>query len=393
MTDLVPAGATPVRPPTAERWERELGLVGAWLKEQSANTRAGYADAIGWPFYLTSVPDRQDKHDNVVKKGHQAGDWRKTTELRNGLTWLAWCGHRGVHVLDADRQLVLDWVEAIATTPHPTTGKVLAKRSRAQLVSAVSSFYGWCVEEGHREASPVQFSRKKKGLNTSKDQSPTRSLSDAEVQAMVRAGDADPVPETAARTSAVIAMLFMMGLRVSELCNATLADMVILDGVRALHVVLKGKGDHWFPIPDPAARRLDAYLAGRGDVQRLPARPGDVNAGSPPLIATSTGNRMQRSEVFRLVKRIARLANAAEPDVLKNPDTVPPHAARHSLVTAGRKAGFETSAIQAAIGHAYASTTDRYGLHVMNLRGSPVLAAAERFDINKSKDQEANARD
>lgn len=365
MTDLVPIDTTPGRSPADERWERELRLVGEWLKDQGTNTRASYADALGWPYSLLT------------------GEPRDVTRLRNGVSWLTWCRRRGVHVLDADRQLVLDWVEALEKTPHPTTGKHLAKRSRAQTVSAAFSFYAWCVEEGHLEANPVQFNRTKKGLNTSKDKSPTRSLSDDEVRAMIRTADEDPVQDVRLRTSAIIALLYMVGLRVGELVGADLADLQIQDGIRAVRVELKGKREHWFPIPDAAGRRLDAYLASRADLDRLPARVGDANASSPPLIATSTGGRMQRSEVFRLSKRVAVLAG------LRAPETVPPHAARHSYVTGSRRGGFNSEEIRAALGHAYTSTTDRYGLHVMNLASSPAHAMAERFDVDTPPATEA----
>lgn len=356
MTDLVPADGTPARFPADERWERELVLVGAWLKEQGTNTRAGYADAVGWPYSLLT------------------GQPRDIARLRNGVSWLAWCGCRGVHVLDADRQLVLDWVEAIEHTPHPVSEKLLSKRTRAQMVSAVSSFYTWTVEEGHRQDSPVQFSRKKKGLNTSKDKSPTRSLSRAEANAMLKAADADPVETVRLRTSAVISLIFNVGLRVSELCNATLADMYVQDGIRVLHVVLKGKGDHEFALPPDVCRRVDAYVASRADVARLPARRGQASAATAPLIATATGKPMDRTEVLRLVKRIAHLAG------LDEPDKVHPHVGRHTWVTEARRQGFVTSAIKDSVGHAFESTTDRYGQHVLNLANSPAFKVAAAFE-------------
>lgn len=92
----------------AERWAAGLRLVGAWLMEQSGNTRAAYSDSIGWPYR----PD---------------GTWRGYHTTRNGMTWLGWCHTRGVHLFNAKRVHVLAWVDD-TTASRSDTGQTLSKR-------------------------------------------------------------------------------------------------------------------------------------------------------------------------------------------------------------------------------------------------------------------------
>ncbi|MGH7743312.1 MAG: tyrosine-type recombinase/integrase [Candidatus Dormibacteria bacterium] len=270
---------------------------------------------------------------------------------------------------------MLAWLEVVEAARHPLTGKPLAKRSKANMVAAVSAFYTWAMQDGHTEVNPVGLvNRKKKGLNTSKDRSPTRSLDRHETHAMLKAADNDPDESVRSRTAAIVALLWEVGLRVGELCNATLADMYVQQGKRVLHVVLKGKKDHLFALPDPVCRRIDAYLASRQDLDLLPARRGEVNASTTPLFVTNTGKPMNRMEVWRLIKRIAKLAG------VDHQESMSPHVARHTFITEARRQRRASEEIKDYIGHEFVSTTDRYGKHVVNLENSPFFAVAEAFE-------------
>lgn len=351
MTALVPVTAGDTN---AERWAAGLKLVEAWLMEQSGNTRAAYSSGIGWPY-------------------RPNGTWRGYATTRNGQSWLNWCHHAGVHLLDAERVHILAWIDDFTASRSPN-GQALSKRSRAQLVSTVSSFYKWAMYSGHTKFNPVALvDRRKKQLNASKDPSPTRSLTVDETQAMLAAADRDPVQAVRLRTSTIIAFLFCIGLRVGELCKATLGDMRVQDGHRVLYVELKGSKPHFFVLPPEVCTRVDAYLASREDITRLPALRSRGTASTTPLIATSTGKPLGRGEVRTLVKRVARLAG------LDDPHSVYPHVARHTFITEARRLGYAGDSIQHHVGHADVSSTDRYGMHVINLEKSPAYGVAEAF--------------
>lgn len=351
--ELVPAA---VFDGDEQRWTESVMLIGQWLMEGRGHTRASYADAIGWPY-------------------RPSGQWRGYHSTRHGLTWLGWCHTNGVHLFDAKRLHVLTWIGALELS-RSDTGEPLSRRSRAHMTSTASSFYRWAMHSGHCETNPVEFiDRRKQGLQVSRDPSPTRSLSPAEATAMVNAADRYPVESVRLRTSAIVALLFQVGPRVSEaICNTTLADMYVQDGKRVLHVVQKGGRNHLYPLPPSVCRRIDGYLESRSDIDRLPARLGHTRASVTPLFVTATGKPIQRGDITALVRRVAKLAG------LDNPHTVHAHVGRHTWITEARRQGHASDEIRAAVGHASTTTTDRYGKHVLALDRSPVWDVAAAFE-------------
>lgn len=355
MSQPVPAEVPLGSSAQAAEWERALEYVREWLATHAGNSRVGYADALGYPLHP------------------ETGARRDVSRLRNGVAWLPWCAAHGVPPLHATRRHVLAWIEAIAKTPHPRSGRLLSKTSRAHMVSAVSSFYTYTTQDGHTAANPVQINRKKLGLATAADTSPTRSLTRDEVAALQQAADADRITAQRPRSSALIAVLFEVGLRVSELVGLRLADMGVMQGARVLWLTLKGSRRHVVVLPADAAGRVDAYLGTRTDLDTRPAVPGAVNPSSPPLFATATGKPVQRSEVLRLVRRLAKQAGLA------SPDTIHPHTARHTWITTAREVGIEPSVIQDHVGHVDGKTTARYGRHALSVADSPVGKVADAY--------------
>lgn len=355
MTELVPAEALPARNPDADRWTEGLQLVGQWLTETRGNTRTTYADAIGYPFHP------------------QTGVWRDTINLRNGVTWLSWCARYGVHLFDADRQHVVAWTEALRTARHPETGALLGHTTRAHTFTAASAFYTWAMKAGHTALNPMALvDRKKLGVEIPKQPSPTRSLSRREVALLQRAADNDPVESVRLRSSALVAMLFRLGLRVSEVVGADTADIEWTGGVRVLWVTLKGGRRHPYKIPHEVDERLKRYLASRGVSSAVAVR--GQEGASVPLFTTGSGKRLGRKEVDDLLKRLASHAG------IEGPETVSPHVARHSLITALREEKVADDKIQRYVGHKHAETTDRYGHHVLDLTNSPADVADEAFE-------------
>lgn len=361
MTDLVPVEALPVSNPDADRWTDGLGLVGQWLAETRGNTRITYADAIGFPYHPTT------------------GTYRDTSVLRNGVTWLAWCARNGVHLLDADRQHVVTWANALRSTPHPKTGELLSHMTSAHTFTAASAFYVWAMKAGHATRNPMSLiDRKKLGVDIPKEPSPTRSLSRREVALLQQAADNDPVESVRLRSSALVATLFRLGMRVSELCNLRTSDIERTGGVRVAWVTLKGERRHPYKLPREVNERLDRYLSSRGVSATVAVR-GQLGGTSYPVFATGNGAAMGRKEVDALLKRLAKRAG------LDDPASVTPHVGRHSLITALREAKVADDKIQRFVGHKHAETTDRYGHHVLDLVNSPADVADELFEEEMRK--------
>jgi integrase/recombinase XerD len=93
------------------------------------------------------------------------------------------------------------------------------------------------------------------------------------------------------------------------------------------------------PLSPPVVRALEAYI-------------GERTTG--PLFATSSGRRLDRTAVWRLVRRLARTAGIAAAEHIS------PHSARHAFGTGALDAGVPLRDVQDAMGHADPRTTRRY---------------------------------
>ncbi|MFD1145946.1 tyrosine-type recombinase/integrase [Saccharothrix hoggarensis] len=372
----VPGVVTPVRNPDGERRFAELELVHDWLAEAAGNTRSTYADAIGYPFH----------HTSIGRWPPPAEAFRDTRLLRNGATWISWCIEEGVHLLDATRSDVVRWTEELREAPHPETGELLSHATRAHMFTATNAFYRWAVEEDHAESNPLALvNRKKLEVNQPKNPSPTRSLDTVEIARLQWAADHDPVEYVRLRSSALVAVLYRLGMRVSELLNADVGDIVIMQGVRVLRVTLKGNREHIYKIPIDVWTRLERYLASRGVSTAVAVR-GQEGGRREPLFITRNGTRMLRGDTTALIQRLAELGG------VEDPKSVTPHTARHSLITALRQAGVPDKEIQRLVGHLYSSTTDRYGKHVLALANSPLDVTNELFEQALEEVQRAKER-
>lgn len=358
VTELVPVEVLPASNPDGERWAAGIELVREWLNEVKDNTRATYADAIGFPFH--PVTD----------------EYRDFRTLRNGVTWLAWCARNGVQLLDVTRRDVVEWTEALRTARSPKPPHdLLSASTRAHTFTAASSFYTWAMENGHIEVSPIKMvSRKKLGVKLQKRPSPTRSLSEDEVGSLQAAADGDPVELVRLRSSALIAFLTCTGVRIEEALRLRMSDIEHTGGVRMVWVTLKGDESHPVAIPPEVGERLDRYHESRGIGKDI-ALPGqEGGSDSPFLFATGSGKRMGQKEARELLVRLAERAG------LTAPETVTPHVMRHTHITELQKLGLADTTIQKHIGHRQVETTQRYGHHVRALEDSPAFLAARAFE-------------
>lgn len=277
--------------------------------------------------------------------------------LRDLAQWAGWLARHGVPLLEADETAVAMWAR------HLEAGGVKASTA-ARKLTAVSSFYGWCARRGYVSTNPVaDLDRPVVDYDTSA----TPGLTRDQAIALLEAADDDAGPQ-AARTAALVAALLYTGARVSELLGADIEDLGTDRGHRVLRVRRKGGKIQTLALPAPAAARIDAYLASRDDVTKLPAIPGGAAAPRRRvLFATGTGARMYRAEVRALLRRLGRAADL--PDELTG--SLSPHSMRHAFATLNLDAGASLRDLQDALGHASPRTTRRYDRSRGNLDRSP----------------------
>jgi len=167
-----------------------------------------------------------------------------------------------------------------------------------------------------------------------------RPLTDVDAIAMIRhAADSAPEPWVALRDVALLTLLYGCGLRIDEALSLDQRD-----APRSETLVVTGKGrkQRVVPVLPVVADAVTSYRAA------CPFPDGDER----PLFYGSRGGRLSPGVVQRTVRRLRR--------ELGLPDSVTPHALRHSFATHLLAAGGDLRTIQELLGHASLSTTQRY---------------------------------
>ncbi|NUR29249.1 MAG: tyrosine-type recombinase/integrase [Catenulispora sp.] len=254
---------------------------------------------------------------------------------RDVTSFLAWCTATGIEPLQAKFTHINEYARALEATVDPRSGKPLAPTTVARKLSGLSSWYDFLVKLEAVPSNPVSGADRP---SVSRDHSATVGMSPAEVDAMLRAAEAD-----SPRHYAIIALLADLGLRVGEVCKLDLADLGHERGHRTVRFVGKGGKPRRRALAPGTAVALDAYL---------------TTAGAP----------VDRNAVFRLVRRLAAKAGIPSAEHLS------PHSLRHAFATTARSEGVPLEDVQDAMGHADPRTTRRYDRDRHNLDRDPSYA-------------------
>ncbi len=142
------------------------------------------------------------------------------------------------------------------------------------------------------------------------------------------------------RNSALLILIYGAGLRISEALSLRYSDMENHSG----SVIIKGKGNKERDIPfiSLIKQAIDEYVE---------ICPYNVRYGN--VLFVGVQGKALRPEVFQKVIRKARQR-------LNLPETVTPHAFRHSFATHLLGNGGDLRSIQELLGHKNLSTTQRY---------------------------------
>ncbi len=266
----------------------------------------------------------------------------RTAYRRDVRGWLDWCKGRDLDPLTATFLDVNAYARGLEAVP-------LAATTVARKLSGLSSWYDFLVKLRALDGNPVGAADRP---YVDRDHSATVGLSAEEVDALLaRAAEAGE------RTRAVLTLLADLGLRVGELCGLDLGDLGWERGHRTVRFVGKGGKHRRRALTPGATAALDDYLLVRG-------------TEDGPLFATSTGGRLDRHAVYRLVRRVAAEAGIAEADRLS------PHSLRHAFATTARSEGVPLEDVQDAMGHADPRTTRRYDRDRHNLDRDPAYTIA-----------------
>ncbi len=294
------------------------------------------------------------------------------------LAWFRWCARRDLDPRAATATDVKAWL-------HLLDAAGAQRRTRQRMLSTLSALYGHLAETGVVPANPAALNRARLGLSTgARDVSPTVRLTAVQLRALLVAAaqlhytrDPRTARLYALRAVAFVALL-TLGLRISELVGLDRGDRYRTGGEEVLRVLGKGGLHREVYVTAPVRDALDAYLAERDRVAgtALPARRGTTTAGGgAPMIATRTGGRCSRIDLYSLLRRIAAGAGPALDGVA---DRVHPHALRHAYVTIALEQDARIQHVQADVGHASIATTQHYdrGRRTRDTTAADLVAAA-----------------
>ena len=289
------AGLTAISPGAADALEDWLKSLSA-LKNASDNTLTAYrTDVLGYLAFMGQ---------------HSGGPMGRGTLATVGISdmrsWMAHERRRGV-----------------------------SARSLARGLSAVKSFYRWLAERDGFDPTAVLSTRAPKHQK----KLPRPLAEDAAAEMLSAVGDVHAEPWIAARDTAVLSLLYGLGLRISEALGLDGAAHPLGEVLR-----IRGKGGKEREVPVlPVVRSAVADYVG--------LCPYDLEPGAP-LFRGQRGGALNP----RLIQKSMATARAR----LGLPASATPHAMRHSFATHLLSAGGDLRAIQELLGHASLSTTEAY---------------------------------
>ena len=233
----------------------------------------------------------------------------------------SWCRSRSLNLFAVRR---LD-IEGFARDLE-ARGRAGATVTRR--LCTIAGFYRYAVEEELLDHSPAAHVRRPRVDY----ESHAVALDRNELGALLVAAGLGSAPE-----HALISLLALNGLRVSEAAGADIEHLGLDRGHRTLTITRKGGKVVTIPLAPRTARAIDLAV-------------GERTQG--PVFLAADGRRLDRHGAGRIVRKAARRSGIGK--------AVTPHTLRHAFITAALDAGVPLRDVQEAASHADPRTMMRY---------------------------------
>ena len=218
-----------------------------------------------------------------------------TLDLRQ---FTGWCRARSLPLFSVRRS-------DIETFARELEAKGRARATVTRRLCTIAGFYKYAVEEELLEHSPAAHVRRPR-LDY---ESHATALDRNELGALLVAAGLGPPGE-----HALISLLALNGLRVSEATGADIEHLGLERGHRTLVVTRKGGKVVTIPLAPRTARAIELAVDERSE---------------GPLFLAGDGRRLDRHGAARIVRRVTRRAGIAK--------HVSPHTLRHAFITAAQR--------------------------------------------------------
>jgi integrase/recombinase XerD len=245
-------------------------------------------------------------------------------------SWRTWCDAVDVDVLAAGIHHADAYLRLLAERGDPRTGRPLAAASIARRTAALHGFYRYATRHGAVTGSPFTDASRP----AVDDESMASGLTRREVRALLAAARAH-----SPRSAALVSLLLLNGLRISEALDARIEDLSYDRGHRVLRIRRKGGRRAKTPLTPDVQHALDGAI-------------GDRTTG--PIFATASGKALDRTAAWRLLRRLAEKAG------IDSAERISPHSMRHTFATTALDAGVPLRDVQDSMGHRDPRTTRVY---------------------------------
>ena len=275
---------------------------------------------------------------------------KQNKALERWLDWLTFEKRYPATTLDAYGRDASDWLAflSLQSCPFDAVTKAefraylahlsdlgLSPSTIARRTASIRSFYRYGTASGLYGGADLTFMKAPR-------HSPSlpRALAPADAHDLIAAiNSLDGLDWIKTRDVCVLLLLYGCGLRISEVLSLKRADTPLTPWLR---VIGKGGKMRDIPVLDAVRLAVDNWLA---------VCPFDGGNDSP-LFVSSRGGALNPRSVQRLVEKL-RIKLGLDKKVT-------PHALRHSFATHLLSGGGDLRSIQALLGHASLSTTQRY---------------------------------
>ena len=377
--------------------ERRTALSDGHVRIRRAHWRATYRDPVSGHERAVSAPTRDEvihRRDealaDAVDRAPRSRRFGETTTVAEFATW--WLGthaarlragsvikyqerlHRlgplaELAINDVTAEQVADWQTWLMTTPRPDR-RILSATTVADTRTTVRQLFNAAVDLGLIRTNPVDRVKPPRVARSA-----GRVLAAEEVARLINETDRH-------RYGAVVAILFTVGLRVSEVLGLAWSDIDLEAGTARVRraVVDSAEGRTFGPTKTAGATGVHHLAA--GTVERLRAwrkRQAEERLAAGPLWQTHTYESVVVDPVFtqpdgRLVARqqIDKLLRRAAEQIGIDATRLGTHAGRRTVVTTLYTAGTDIGDIARHVGHASPTTTSGY---VASLGDRPMKTA------------------
>ncbi|MEQ8909997.1 MAG: site-specific tyrosine recombinase XerD [Vicingaceae bacterium] len=213
----------------------------------------------------------------------------------------------------------------------------ISERSQARIISGLKAFYKYLLLEEVVQEDPTELIESPKiGFKL------PEVLTIEEIDELI--GGIDLSTQEGERNRALLETLYSCGLRVSELVNLQLSNVLFEEGF----VKVRGKGnkERLVPVGGAALKYINYYQEHRRNHQKIKKEAEDI------LFLNNRGNKLSRVMVFTIIKRLVEKVGIKK--------KVSPHTFRHSFATHLVEGGADLRAVQEMLGHESITTTEIY---------------------------------